>query len=245
MSVDASIKLQNKLIFSFKFETVCSEVQIIAFLLLVVSHRLARHHSALFTASCPRPRDEDANRKQNLLIVAALRSMFLQRFLSPVDIDSISSRLRADVLTVFKHWRYQYFEVFLEQGFKLFDDHGEFVPHASEVMAAWKAICADGPARASASYEAAQRSFLRNTEAVSATPSPVDQLRFRAPATFATPLTGYHASVSSVQASTATSKTVADALAEAEYAIAHSKKRAAASNMLLEILMQVEHQPYR
>lgn len=154
--------------------------------------------------------------------------MFLQRFLSPVEIDSIPSRLGADALTVFKHWRYTYFEAFVEQGFKLYDERGNVVPHATEVITAWEAVCADGLERANASYKAAQRNYLGNTDVLSAT-SRIDQLRSHAPATCSSLLTGHHPSLPSAEASTATDET-----------------ESAASNTLLADLMQPEQrQPYR
>ena len=128
--------------------------------------------------------------------------------------------------------------------FRLFDDEGNMVPNATEVMAAWEAKCAADLERANASYEAAQRKFLCNTEALSAIPSRVDQLRSRAPS-FPTSLTGHQPSFPSDVTSTG-SRTMAETLADAEGIIEYSKKQAAASNTLLEDLMRPEQrEPYR
>ena len=122
--------------------------------------------------------------------------------------------------------------------FKLFDDEGNMVPNATEVMAAWEAKCARDLERANASYEAAQRKFLCNTEVLSAIPSPVGQLR-----SHATSLTGQHPPFPSDMTA---GKTMAETLAEAEGIIERSRKQTAASNILLEDLMRPEQrQPYR
>lgn len=130
-----------------------------------------------------------------------------------------------------------------EPQFKLFDDEGNMVPNATEVMAAWEAKCAADLERANASYQAAQRRFLGNTEALSAIPSRLDQLRSRAPP-FPTSLTGDHPSFPS--GIRTAGKTMAETLAEAEGIIEFSRKQTAASNNLLEDLMKPEQrQPYR
>ena len=64
--------------------------------------------------------------------------------------------------------------------FTLFDDEGNMVPDAKEVVAAWEAQCAADLEKADTLYQAAQRKFLGNTEVLSALPSHVDQLRSRA-----------------------------------------------------------------
>lgn len=126
--------------------------------------------------------------------------------------------------------------------FKLFDDEGNMVPNATEVMAAWEAKCAADLERANASYQAAQAKFLSNTEALSAIPSRVDQLRARAPSSS---LAGHHPSLPS-QITSSAGRTMAETLAEAEGIIEFSRKQTAASNNLLEDLMKPEQrQPYR
>ena len=116
-----------------------------------------------------------------------------------------------------------------EAKFRLFDDEGNMVPNATEVMAAWEAKCAADLERANASYQAAQRKFLGNSEALSAIPSRLDRLRSRAP-----------------PGTNAAGKTMAETLAEAEGIIDYSKKQTAASNTMLEDLMKPEQRgPYR
>lgn len=67
------------------------------------------------------------------------------------------------------------------------------VPNAKAVKAAWAARCTADLEKANASYQAAQRKFLSNTEALFALPSRVDQLRSHAPP-FPASLIGHHPS---------------------------------------------------
>lgn len=106
---------------------------------------------------------------------------------------------------------------------KLFDDNGEMVPNAKEIMEAWEAKCAADRDRAQASYQAAHREFLGTTAALSAIPSRVDQLRSRVPS-FPTSLTGYLPSSSGVTSS----KTMEETLADAQRVIELSQRQNAA-----------------
>ena len=134
----------------------------------------------------------------------------------------------------------------VQKPFRLFDDDGNMVPNATEVMAAWEAKCAKDLERANASYEAAQRNFLGNTEALCAIPSRMDQLRSHALGSSAMPLTSHLSSLSTAEARHSSAKTVEETLAEAESIIEFSKKQNAASNTLLEDLMKPEQRgPYR
>lgn len=106
---------------------------------------------------------------------------------------------------------------------KLFDDNGEMVPNATEIMEAWEAKCAADRDRAYASYEAAQREFLGTTAALTAIPSRVDQLRSRVPS-FPTSLAGYLPSSSGV----ISGKTMEETLADAQRVIELSQRQYAA-----------------